>query len=318
MPSALAYIIKQYMTIAIIGGGAAGFFAAISAKMHHPNSEVIIYEKSKKLLAKVKISGGGRCNVTNNNSSLKELSQSYPRGRAYMKKALKIFSTGDIKEWFESRDILLKAEADGRVFPITDDSQTIIDALIQETKKLGIKIQIGKQVNVLTSNENGIELTFRDELSCVFDKVIIATGGSRNRSGLNWLEDLGHKVEEPVPSLFTFNLPKNPIVKLMGVVADDVMVSIQGTRHKSSGPLLITHWGMSGPAILRLSAFAARILHDMNYDFTIQVNWVNIPNQNQVKLDLQSIIQRNEKKKLSNIKPFGLGERLWLFLLNKK
>ncbi len=307
------------MRVAIIGGGAAGFFAAIAAKENHPNARVTIFEKSKKLLSKVKVSGGGRCNVTNGCTNIKELSRAYPRGEKKLKKAFRTFCTKDTMEWFESRGVPLMIQEDNCVFPVSQDSQSIIDCFLKETKKLKIKIETGKGVKAIETNGNSLKLHFlKDQFpSEVFDKVIVATGGSPKRSGLEWLEALGHKIADPVPSLFTFNMPSEPVTDLMGIVVENTIVIIQGTKLKSDGPLLITHWGMSGPAILKLSAFGARILSEMNYECNTQVNWTNIQNDQIVREDLNGIVQAHPNRMLANFRPYALPERLWLFLLER-
>ncbi len=305
------------MKVAVIGGGAAGFFAAIQVKENHPNAKVILLEKSQKLLAKVKISGGGRCNVTNACESIKILAEGYPRGGKKLKKAFRTFNNQDTKAWFEARGVRLKTEADGRVFPVSDSSQSIIDCLMREVKHKNITIETGKTVTKLEAQQEWWKLIFKDTSTRIFDKVIIATGGSPKRTGLNWLESLGHKIEEPVPSLFTFNMPQENITKLMGVVVENALVSIQSTKLKASGPLLITHWGMSGPAILKLSAFGARILAKQNYTFKAQVNWINTPNHEQAAEAIRAIIATHPNKLLSNIRPFQLPKRMWYYLLER-
>ena len=306
------------MKVAIIGGGAAGFFSAIAVKENYPESQVTIYEKTQKLLAKVKVSGGGRCNVTNGCTSIKELSEGYPRGGKFMKRALRIFNTTDTMEWFESHGVPLKIEPDNRVFPKSNDSQSIVDCLLEKAEKLGIKIIMETGVTGIQPISEGLQLHFTQELeSQIFNKVIVASGGSPKRSSLNWLELLGHKIENPVPSLFTFNIPKNPVTKLMGLVAERAQVSIQGSRLKAQGPLLITHWGLSGPAVLKLSAFGARWLSDKKYIFNVQVNWVSEPNSERVMQGLNALASQHPNKLLPNIRPYQLPDRLWLFLLDK-
>ena len=306
------------MQIAIIGGGAAGFFSAIAAKENYPDSSVIIFEKSQKLLSKVKVSGGGRCNVTNGSTSIEDLSRAYPRGQKQMKNAFRHFSNIDTMKWFEERNVPLITQDDDCVFPVSQNSQSIIDCFLKEAKRLEIKILTGKGVTSIEQTNTKINLSFGEKYpSETFDKVIVTTGGSPKRTGLKWLEDLGHKVEEPVPSLFTFNMPKESITDLMGIVVEDAIVRIQGTKLKSEGPLLITHWGMSGPAILKASAFGARLLNDKGYNFKIQVNWVNEMNNELVYNELNNIIEEHKNKKLYNIRPFYIPERLWHFLLKK-
>ncbi len=304
------------MQIAIIGGGAAGFFAAIKAKESHPQAAVSIFEKSKKLLSKVKISGGGRCNVCNATTSISALSKAYPRGGKELKKAFQQFSTKDTIDWFESRGIKLYAQEDLRMFPTSDDSQSIIDCFMQETKRLGITIKLGAAVKAIFPKEDAVELKFKDSAQ-TFDKVIIATGGSPSSKGFDWLRKVGHSIIDPVPSLFTFNMPNEAIIKLKGLVAPNAAISVESSKLKTTGPILITHWGMSGPAVLKLSALAARELNAKEYNFTAQVSWAQESNQEKVKSDLQEIISTHPKKLLRNTRPFQLPERLWLFLLAK-
>ena len=306
------------MQIAIIGGGAAGFFAAIAAKENHPKAKVTIFEKSKKILSKVKISGGGRCNVTNACAEVRELIKAYPRGGKKLKKAFHTFNTTDTQDWFESRNVPLVTQEDNCIFPVSQDSQSIIDCFLQEAKRGRIQIQIGQGIGKLEPTESGVKLHFlKGQPSQIFDKVIVATGGSPKRKGLEWLEELGHAIEDPVPSLFTFNMPTESVRELMGIVVEKTLVNIQGTKLKSDGPLLITHWGMSGPAILKLSAFGARILNEMKYTAKVQVNWVNERKHETVLEELQKLTKEYSKKIVPNIRPYYLPERLWHFLLKK-
>ncbi len=305
------------MKIAIIGGGAAGFFAAIHAKENFPKATVIIFEKTTKVLSKVKISGGGRCNVTNGETSIKALALAYPRGGKKLKKAFTKFNTKHTYEWFESKNVPLVIQTDNCVFPKSQNAQSIIDCFLNEANRLNIKIVLQKGVKAIHKEANKLKLTFIDDENLLFDKIIVATGGSPKQKGLLWLEKLNHQIEIPVPSLFTFNMPNEPITALMGIVVEKTIVSIQGTKLKSDGPLLITHWGMSGPAILKLSAFGARILSEKQYEFKVQVNWVNETNNNKVMETLQDIVAENLKKQLSSIKPYQLSTRLWLYLLER-
>ena len=304
------------MNIAVIGAGAVGVFAAIQAKTNFPDSRVIIFEKTSKVLSKVKISGGGRCNVTNGCTSVKSLVAGYPRGSKMLKKLFKEFNNTHTQTWFESRGVALKTEKDNRVFPISDDSQTIIECLLSEVKKLNIELRLSRNVQNLVPHGGKIQLHFTKEVLS-FDKVIVATGGSPKRIGLEWLAMLGHSIETPVPSLFTFNMPDEKIVSLMGVVAENVRVTVPSSSFHSDGPLLITHWGMSGPAILKLSALAARYLAAQQYSYILAVNWINTTNQEAVNNHLNSLAADNPKKLVSNSRPYGLPERLWLFLLQK-
>ena len=307
------------MEVAIIGGGAGGFFSAITAKENYPNANVVIFEKSSKILSKISISGGGRCNVTNGCTSIKVLSKAYPRGEKQLQKAFQIFNTKHAFEWFESRGVPLTIQDDNCVFPKSQKSQSIIDCFLNQINILGVKIELEHGIKAIIPTNEKLQLEFtNDEISPkIFDKVIVATGGSPKREGLDWLEKLNHKIENPVPSLFTFNMPDESVTSLMGIVVEKSIVSIQGTKFKSEGPLLITHWGMSGPAILKLSSFGARFLSEKDYRFNVQVNWINITNNDLVLSELKNFATENENKSLQKAKPFSLPERLWMFLLTK-
>lgn len=305
------------MEIAVLGGGAAGFFAAISCKTHHPDAKVVLYEKSEKLLAKVKVSGGGRCNVTHACLPVSQLVKNYPRGEKTLRKSFEIFRTNDTIQWFESRGVKLKTEADGRMFPVTDDAQTIIDCLVAEAKKLGVVIKTRSPVAGIERVKDGFHLTFADSSEKKFDKVIVATGGSPKPEGFDWLKKLGHTIEAPVPSLFTFNIPGNKITTLMGVVVEQAEVWIEGTKLKQQGPVLITHWGLSGPAVLKLSAFGARILNELQYNFKVHVNWLGELNEAEARTRIADEIKNSHLKKIRNSKPFALPSRLWLYLLEQ-
>ncbi|EKD32194.1 MAG: hypothetical protein ACD_77C00154G0003 [uncultured bacterium] len=307
------------MKIAIIGGGAAGFFSAIAVKENYPNYEVVIFEKSQKLLSKVKISGGGRCNVTNGCDSIEELCKAYPRGGRHLKKAFQIFNNKHTIEWFETRGVPLVIQNDNCVFPVSQDSQSIINCFLREAKKLGVDIKTGMGVKALRSVGELLELQFLDEKFPpeVFDKIIVTTGGSPKKRGLDWMEELNHKIEEPVPSLFAFNMPSEPVTNLMGIVVENVITGIQGAKIKANGPLLITHWGMSGPAILKLSSYGARKLNEYRYNFKININWVNELNNDIVANELSTIAQLHSGKIMSNIRPYALPQRLWMHLLEK-
>ncbi|QSE96425.1 BaiN/RdsA family NAD(P)/FAD-dependent oxidoreductase [Fulvivirga lutea] len=304
------------MEVAIIGGGAAGFFAALSVKQHYSDANVTIFEKSSKLLAKVKVSGGGRCNVTHDCRQISQLAKHYPRGEKFLKKAFSQFAVNDTIDWFENRGVRLKTEGDGRMFPVTDDSQTIIDCLLNEARRLRVSIIKNRPILKLVPNNSSIELVFEDE-ELSFNKVIICSGGSPKLSGMDWLVEMGIEVETPVPSLFTFNMPNEAIKSLMGLAVPKVSVKVQGTKLKQEGPLLITHWGMSGPAILKTSAWGARILADLNYDFKIQVNWLNENSEAELRSQVDAIKNDSPKKKMLNRAIEGIPSRLWEFLLKK-
>ena len=307
------------MDVAIIGGGAAGYFSAISVKENYPDADVVIFEKTHFSLAKVKISGGGRCNVTNGNTSISVLASGYPRGKALMKKALKIFNTKHTMEWFESRSVPLFVQDDMRVFPVSQDSTSIIHCLMDQTEAKGIACEYWSSIQAISPIGNKLKLEFsrQDLRPRIFDKVILASGGSPQSEGLEWLAKLGHHIVEPVPSLFTFNMPDESIVELTGVAVDPVLVSIPGTSLKTRGPLLITHWGFSGPAILKLSAFGARIFNEKDYNFNLRVNWLDQANHELVLIQLKEVVAEHARKLLPNIRPFGLPDRLWRYLLQK-
>ena len=303
-------------TIAIIGGGAAGFFAALSAKKHFPNKRVIIFEKSSKVLSKVKISGGGRCNVTNACFDNRKLAAFYPRGENNLRKAFEIFNAQSTVDWFESRNVPLKTFPDNCVFPQSNDSQSIIDCLLKESLDLGVEIKYNQSITSIEVKQDMFKL-FTREADFSVERVIITTGGQPKRSGLEWLEKLGHEIIEPVPSLFTFNMPANPIRDLMGNVVERATVKVEGTKLIGKGPLLVTHWGMSGPAVLQLSAWGARLLSEKNYQFAVLVNWLDDQKESDLHLQLDQIIKEHGEKMIGNLNPFPMTSRLWNFLLEK-
>jgi predicted Rossmann fold flavoprotein len=304
-------------TLVVVGGGAAGFFCAVNAARLSPKLKVIILEKSNKLLSKVKVSGGGRCNVTHNKTDVPAMAAAYPRGQHFLKKTLHQFSQLDTQQWFADRGVRLKAEADGRMFPTTDNSQTIIDCLLQEATKYGVVIQLQTSIVQMESKAEGFALIDQRQQVHSADYLCIATGGYPKAEQYHWLTSIGMKVQNPVPSLFTFNMPKEKIVQLMGVSVSDVRVKVLGSKLEQEGPLLITHWGMSGPAILRLSAWGALELATNNYQFSIQVNWLPMHNQQSIRDYLLQLKQEQAKQKLSNHKWPTIPQRLWLFLLEE-
>ena len=306
----------------VIGGGAAGFFCAVNAARLNQDLEVIILEKSNKLLSKVKVSGGGRCNVTHACYSISDMIKKYPRGASFLKKAFHHFFTNDTVAWFNERGVALKTEADGRMFPVTNSSQTIIDCLMKEANEYGVEIRMNKEVKQLAiSNEQMAIGKFQWLLICKDDEqikadyVCIASGGYPKILQYDWLKKSGHHIEEPVPSLFTFNMPGNKITALMGVSVENAVVKIVGAKLSESGPLLITHWGMSGPAILKLSAWGARELAVSSYEFTIQVNWLPDYNENSLREKMQKIRFELATQKIVNRNPFTLPGRLWEYFL---
>lgn len=304
------------LKVAVIGGGAAGFFSAISCKEHHPEAEVTIFEKTDKLLAKVKVSGGGRCNVTHACFTNSQLVKYYPRGEKQLKKLFNQFSTKDTVKWYESRGVKLKTEEDNRMFPVSDNSQTIIDCLLTEARRLNVQVLKKSAVLSIAPDNGAFWLGLRDTRE-KFDKLIMASGGSPKLSGFDWLQALGHEIVSPVPSLFTFNMPEEPVRKLMGLTVPDVRVRVQGTKLAQSGPLLVTHWGMSGPAILKTSAWGARLLHDLNYQFTAQISWLGDMTENELREWFGQHLESLGKRMIRNRNPFGLPNRLWEFLLEK-
>ena len=266
-------------TIAIIGGGASGIFASIRcaevAKEKNIDVNICVFEATTSFLRKVRISGGGRCNVTHHLFDIKDFSLKYPRGQKELLSPLQKFHASNTIEWFENRGVPLKTEPDGRVFPVSNQSQSIIDCLESEAKKLGVDIIYQAAVSSLTKEGETWKIHFSKEpQEQLFDAVIIATGGSPKLQGFQWLKDLGHTIAPPLPSLFTFNIPKNTITELMGVAVENAKIKIKGHNIETEGALLITHWGMSGPAILKASAFGAPALAGCQYNFEIQVNWI--------------------------------------------
>lgn len=307
------------MHVAVVGGGAAGFFAAINLKKNYPDAEVVIFEQSKEVLSKVKISGGGRCNLSHACTSIEELAGAYPRGGKALKRVFCRFDNKAAMQWFESRGVTLIVQEDGCVFPRSQKSQSIIDCFLEQTRALNIQVKMESGVKSIVPSGNQLKLIFSGKpgAEATFDKVIVTTGGAPRRDGLAWLEKLNHKIENPVPSLFTFKMPDEPVADLMGVVVEKTLVSLQGTRLKADGPLLFTHWGMSGPAILKLSALGARLLNEAGYLFKIQVNWTSERNQDEVAAQLQRIAAEHGRKRLCNFRPYALPERLWEHLLRK-
>lgn len=291
------------MKTAVIGGGAAGFFLAINLKELQPEMEVTIFEKSKKVLAKVEVSGGGRCNCTNSFSAVRDLSQVYPRGHRLLKRLFKQFDYHDAYEWFERHGVRLVTQDDQCVFPSSQDSHTIINCFLNEARRHGIEIRTGHKIASL------------DELSD-YDYVVVTTGGSPRQEGLQWLMEKGITMSPPVPSLFTFSIADEALKALMGTVVENATAFIPGTNFRASGPILITHWGLSGPAILKLSSYAARDLHDHQYQMPLAVNWLS-RNETEALAELQRIIIAHPQKQLTTIRPFDLPSRLWGYLLEK-
>jgi hypothetical protein len=306
------------MEVVIIGGGAAGFFAAIHVRHHHPTATIHLLERSDKLLSKVRISGGGRCNVTHHCLEPRKLARHYPRGETFLRQAFKQFAVADTIAWFAAEGVALKVEADGRMFPTSDDSATIVEALTSAADRAGVKLRLQhrvQQLEPLPDRRWRIHIQERQALEA--DAVIVTMGGHAKAEGYHLLHRLGQPLVEPVPSLFTFNLPEDPVRELAGVVAPAVRARITGTDLESEGPLLITHWGMSGPAILRLSAWGARTVSALDYRFTLQLNWIGGRHEGLVQQAFQEQVTEHPNKQLANLPLFGLPRRLWVFLLHK-
>ena len=303
----------QKMKIAVIGGGAAGFMAAVTAKENNPNAHVTIFEKSNKVLSKVLISGGGRCNVTHNCKSISQLIKNYPRGGKQLKKSFSQFSNSDTIEWFKNNNVELKIETDNRMFPQSNSSQTIIDLFINKTEKLNIKICLGSKVDIIQHSKDVIFLEVNNQ-NIKFDRLIISTGGYPKISGFKLFQKLGYNISSPVPSLFTFNIPKDNITQLMGVVVENASAKVKGLKLKQNGPVLITHWGLSGPCILKLSSWGAKDLADLDYHFVAQINWLS-ENEEFVRVEITKQLSSNKNIYNSNI--FSLPKRLWHHILKK-
>ena len=313
----------------VIGGGAAGFFCAVNAARMNPQLQVTILEKTNKLLSKVKVSGGGRCNVTHACFDIAEMSQQYPRGSNFVKKTFHQFFTTGTVQWFEERGVKLKTEADGRMFPVTDSSQTIINCLMNEANRFGVEVRMMSEVRSLGYKAGKFQIEVSGLRNLTSDFVCIACGGYPKSSMFDWLRALGHTIEEPVPSLFTFNLPAgqagvpgHPITKLMGVSVENAKIKIVNpiaTRSKldERGPLLITHWGFSGPVVLRLSAWGAKELARCNWQFALVINWLPDDNEQAMQEKFRRLRFDLASSKIANRNVFGLPQRLWEFLLEQ-
>ncbi len=303
----------QYFDIIIIGGGAAGFFTAINVAELNPNLKIAILERGKEVLTKVKVSGGGRCNVTHAEFFPKELSTNYPRGEKELLGPFHSFMTGDTMQWFEERGIALKIEDDGRIFPVSDDSQSIINCFLRETERLKIQVLKNHSVQDFQQEEDFWKVkTSRGDFSA--EKIMLATGS--NPKMWNMLKKLGHKIIEPVPSLFTFNIKDERIKDLPGIATEaEVKINSKKINLGSKGPLLITHWGMSGPGILKLSAWGARDLEKLNYQFEIKVNWLPGVTSEEILDQLKDLKTKLAKQQVLKNPQFDLPKRLWRNLI---
>lgn len=304
---------KENKVIAVIGGGAAGFFGAIAAAEADPAARVILLEKHRQLLSKVRVSGGGRCNVTHSCFDPAVLVQNYPRGSKELRGAFSRFQPRDTVQWFESRGVTLKTEEDGRMFPVTDSSETIISCLMAEAKKAKVEIRTECGVEECLKNERfHLILSTGEKLDA--DRVLVATGSSPKTGA--WLEKLGHSLTPPVPSLFTFNIPSSPFLPLSGVSVPKAKLSIESCALQQIGPLLITHWGFSGPAVLKLSAWGARALHAVGYKADLKINWLPDQSQDQLRAAISEFRQTSPARAVGSECPFAFPKSLWKAFLD--
>ncbi len=295
----------------VIGGGAAGFFGAIQAAEMNPGIKILILEKSQKLLSKVRVSGGGRCNVTHHCFGQAALSKHYPRGEKPLKKIFDAFQATDVIKWFQSKGVDLKVEGDGRMFPKSNSSQTIIDCFLKEAKKNLIQIETGQAVTAIKKEANVFIVNCESGKQFVSKKILAAIGGHPKESAYHFLEALGHGIKKPVPSLFTFNDTEKKFVELMGLSVTKGAVKIEGTKFSEVGPVLITHWGLSGPAVIKLSAWAAEYLHQQNYQFTALVNWVGESTEEEIRSRFHQYKKEIGLRKVFSNPQFDIPTRLW-------
>lgn len=304
--------IHNSKSLIIIGGGAAGFFTAVNAARMNPELNVTVLEKSREVLSKVRVSGGGRCNVTHNCFDPELLSKSYPRGERVLRWSFEQFQARDTVEWFNERGVELKAEDDGRMFPVTDSSETIINCLMEEAKKHGVAIRTKTKVDKIEpQGENGFRLHLHKANALICDKLVVATGGYNRENAYGWLKELDHTINSPVPSLFTFNFRDKIFADLAGISVERAEISIKGTSFTEIGPVLFTHWGLSGPAVLKLSAWAARELHQKEYRYDVHVNWLYPMNGQQVRHELSELRDEQPRKLISKQNRFPFPVRLW-------
>jgi predicted Rossmann fold flavoprotein len=297
--------------IVIAGGGAAGFFAAITCAEADPAAEVVIYEATAHPLAKVRVSGGGRCNVTHACFEPKELVQRFPRGARELLGPFNRFGPRDTIAWFAARGVELKTENDGRMFPITDDSATIVDCLQNAAGRAGVRLVTRCGITTVAKKEKSFSLTLTTGEVVEAQRLLLATGGNKGSAGLAIAEALGHSIVPPVPSLFTFHIDDPRLRGLEGLSATLAGINVRGTRLRASGPILVTHWGLSGPAILKLSAWGARELHDVDYRFTLGVNWAEPCTPQQAQAELEAERAAHPRRQVATANPFGLPARLW-------
>lgn len=308
---------NQSFTIIVIGGGAAGFFGAITCAITSPHAKVILLEAGRQPLAKVRISGGGRCNVTHHCFDPAQLIHYYPRGSKALRGAFTRFQPQDTVAWFAAEGVTLKTETDGRMFPITDNSETIVNCLINAALKAGVDLRTQTAVKSVQTVNHGFAIQTKTGETLHSDRLLIATGS--NPLGYRWAKQLGHRIIAPVPSLFTFNINDSRLQGLAGVSVNQAHVCLLNSGKKSRqqlGPILITHWGLSGPAILKLSAFAARILHEQAYQMMLSINWVYPQNTEEVKQVLLNGKTQFSRKLITSICPLDIPKRLWQKIIN--
>jgi hypothetical protein len=320
----------QPLGIVVIGGGAAGFFGAITCATAHPHTRVTLLEAGHQPLSKVRISGGGRCNVTHACFDPATLISYYPRGAKALRGAFSRFQPKDTVAWFGSHGVQLKTEADGRMFPITDNSETIVDCLVKAAEDAGVKLRTGTPVKFVRryppqpedpltkggSARGGFEVELKTGEILKCDRLLLATGS--NPQGYRWVKDLGHKVEPPVPSLFTFNIPDPRLQDLAGVSVNDVRLRLPdapSTLKEQTGPLLITHWGLSGPAVLKLSAWGARFLHEHHYQTPLLVNWLPQYNEESLRKMLLAVKSQLPRRQIATSCPIPIPKRLWMSMI---
>jgi predicted Rossmann fold flavoprotein len=309
--------------IVVVGGGAAGFFCAIQIAEMHPNWQITIIEKTSKLLSKVRVSGGGRCNVTHACPEVDHLIQKYPRGQRFLKKAFYQFATLQTIDWFAKNDVKLHTEKDGRMFPITNDSETIVACFMKKVNQYKIEILLNHEVvsveknEAYKNNEPQFEIICANKKSIPADQICFAVGGIVKSENFKWIETLGHHFIPSVPSLFTFNVIDKKITTLMGLAVEQASIQWQGEKFIEQGPLLITHWGISGPAAIKLSAWCARAMADANYEGNILINWVPIYNENSLRLEWMNFRQDLGRREMGSKNPFDLPQRLWHNLLTE-
>ena len=293
--------------VAVIGGGASGYFFAVNLALNSPGARITIFEKTSKILTKVKVSGGGRCNVTNAVSATNKLTENYPRGKVFLKKLFTKFSSSDTVKWFVDQGINLKTEPDNRIFPESDSSQTIIDCFTRIADKYRIELKYSTPIELIEQTDKGLKLNGSE----LFDYVFVGTGGSAKLESYKWLDDLKHSIQKPLPSLFTFNIPDKALKGLEGVAVQNIRIKVEKSNLLSEGAFLVTHWGISGPAVLKLSAWGAEELASIDYTFRVFVNFVPSVNPEITRSEVVNFKEENKNKLVYGHRLFDLPSRLW-------